>query len=139
MRTNYWLLIASMSGLFAVQSALAAPVTAAEVESVLSEYCHALAVGDTQTLKALMGGDHLKEMEERLNDLAYADFLRSRYSDSRCKVDGSTIVAAGGDRVEASLIIDLSQGDVVVTRFRLGREGGSGQLQVLEELAEASE
>lgn len=137
MRTSYWTQIAFLCSLCGFQSAVAAAVTAAEAESVLSEYCQALVAGDIQSLQALMGGNHLKEKKELLNDPAYADFLQSRYSGSQCMVDESTAVEVGSDQVEASLSIQLSGNDIVVTRFRLGRE--DGQLRVIDELTEATE
>jgi hypothetical protein len=86
-----------------------------------------------------MGGDYLKAKEELLADPGYADFLRSRYAGSQCEVSGSTNMQEGVDQVEAALTIQLGQGDVVQTKFRLGREEGSRQLRLLEELTEAAE
>ncbi len=136
MRRAFYLLIAFLGTTLAQQVASAASASEAEASSVMNEYCQALVRGDIDTLKLLVGGDYLMEKEQLFSDAAYGDFLRNRYAGSRCEVIESKAMQDGSDRVEASVSIYMSSDDIVSTRFILGRESGSAQLRVLEEMAE---
>ena len=118
------LLLCAATPLHAIQTLNQSDISAAE--SVLQQYFQALAAGQTEEIKNLLGGKQLDNQINRLNNPEYGKFLQSIYSNSKFEIVKSTI---SGNEIQIDANIIQSEQEMKPIRFHLQKEAGSEDSQ----------
>jgi len=115
------LVFALMLTLFSLQAA-SAPQSkhAVEAQTVLLRYLDALAQGDTDVVRSLLGGDLLEKRRRLLENPTYSGYLIDTYGSARFSIDNIEDRSPDSVAIDISVIID--QATISQRRFLLQKE-----------------
>lgn len=92
-----------------------------EAQAVVTRYFDALAQGDTETIKYLLGGKFLQRREKILSNPVYPDLLSELYALAEFEIIRSAPV--GNNAIAVDTIITLNPQEIIKTRFLLAKLG----------------